>query len=413
MSKGDPNFLISNSLPVVEDASERANQALRRNRLSSSPNIPFNRPYLTGKERAYVEEALNSRHIAGDGPFSRRCQKLMQDRFGVASAQLTTSCTSALEVAALLCNLAPGDEVILPSYTFVSTANAFWLRGAKLKFIDVRPDTLNIDETQIEAAIGPRTRAIVPVHYAGVGCEMDAIMAIAAKHGLNVVEDAAQGVNATYKGRYLGTIGQMGCYSFHKSKNFVAGEGGAFLTNDIELARRAEILREKGTNRSQFFRGEVDKYTWMDIGSSYIASDLLAAVLLAQLEAMEDITALRRRAYERYMQGLASLVKEGLIEVQSIPSHCASNFHLFYLLAEDLPTRTHLIDHLKARGIHAVFHYVALHTSPVGTSMGYMPGSLPITEDRAERLVRLPLFAGLRDDQIDRVTDEVRRFFGL
>jgi dTDP-4-amino-4,6-dideoxygalactose transaminase len=275
----------------------------------------------------------------------------MQRRFGVASAQLTTSCTSALEVAALLCDLSPGDEVIMPSYTFVSTANAFWLRGAKVKFVDVRRDTLNMDETQIESAIGPRTRAIVPVHYAGVGCEMDSIMACASKHGLTVIEDAAQGVNATYQGRYLGTIGHMGCYSFHESKNFIAGEGGAFLTNDEQLAKRAEIVREKGTNRSQFFRGEVDKYTWMDIGSSYIASDLLAAVLLAQLEAMDEITALRRRAYDRYSKGLAPLVDAGTIEVQSIPRHCASNFHLFYLLAEDLQTRTRLIDHLKGHGI--------------------------------------------------------------
>lgn len=374
--------------------------------------IPFNRPYLTGRERAYLDEALSSGRLAGDGPFSRRCQKLMQDRFGVASAQLTTSCTSALEVAALLCDLSPGDEIILPSYTFVSTANAFWLRGVKLKFVDVRRDTLNMDEAQIEAAIGPRTRAIVPVHYAGVGCEMDAIMAIASKHGLTVIEDAAQGVNATYKGRYLGTIGHMGCYSFHESKNFVAGEGGAFLTNEDRLAKRAEIIREKGTNRSQFFRGQVDKYTWMDIGSSYIASDLLAAVLLAQLEAMGEITALRRRAYERYSAGLAPLIASGAIEVQTIPPHCASNFHLFYLLAENLQTRTELIGHLKRCGIHAVFHYVPLHASPVGESMGYRSGMLPITEDCADRLVRLPLYAGLGEKEADRVADEVRRFYG-
>ena len=336
----------------------------------------------------------------------------MQQRFGAASVQLTTSGTSALEAAALLCDLAPGDEVILPSYTFTSTANAFWLRGAKLKFVDVRPDTLNIDEKQIEAAVGPRTRAILPVHYAGVSCEMDAIMTIASKHGLTVIEDAAQGVNATYQGRYLGTIGHMGCYSFHESKNFVAGEAGAFLTNDVRLAERAEIVREKGTNRSQFFRGEVDKYTWMDIGSSYILSDLLAAVLLAQLEAIDEITALRRRAYDCYSTGLRHLVDAGTINVQSIPQHCASNFHLFYLLAEDLRTRTRLIDHLKQRGIPALFHYVPLHTSPVGGKMGYRAGMLPVTEDCADRLVRLPLYAGLRDAEVDRITDEVRRFFG-
>jgi dTDP-4-amino-4,6-dideoxygalactose transaminase len=384
----------------------------RKETMAESVSIPFNRPYLTGREREYLEEALQSRQFAGDGPFARRCQALMQQRFGTASAQLTTSCTSALEVAALLCDLAPGDEVIMPSYTFVSTANAFWLRGAKVKFVDIRRDTLNIDETQIEAAIGPRTRAIVPVHYAGVGCEMDAIMSIASRHDLIVVEDAAQGVNATYQGRFLGTIGDMGCYSFHESKNFVAGEAGAFLTNNDRLARRAEIVREKGTNRSQFFRGEVDKYTWMDIGSSYIASDLLAAMLLAQLEAMEEITSLRCRVYGRYETGLAPLVKAGTVEVQSIPQHCSSNFHLFYILVEDLRTRTRLIEYLKQYGIHAVFHYVPLHTSPVGESMGHRAGMLPVTEYCADRVVRLPLYAGLRDDQVDRIIDRVRGFFG-
>ena len=384
----------------------------RRETVADSASIPFNRPYLTGREREYLDEAFQSRQFAGDGPFARRCQALMQQRFGTASAQLTTSCTSALETAALLCDIAPGDEIIMPSYTFVSTANAFWLRQAKVKFVDIRRDTLNIDETQIEAAIGARTRAIVPVHYAGVGCEMDAIMGLASKHGLVVIEDAAQGVNATYEGRFLGTIGDMGCYSFHESKNFVAGEAGAFLTNNPDLARRAEIVREKGTNRSQFFRGEVDKYTWMDIGSSYIASDLLAAVLLAQLEAMEEITALRRRVYDRYSTGLAPLVDAGAIGVQSIPQHCASNFHMFYILVEDLQARTRLIEHLKRDGIHAVFHYVPLHTSPVGGSMGYRAGMLPVTEYCADRIVRLPLYAGLRDDEADRITESVRRFFG-
>jgi len=374
--------------------------------------IAFNRPYFTGREREYIGEVLESRLIAGDGAFAHRCEALMRQRFGAASVQLTTSCTSALEVAALLCDLELDDEVIMPSYTFVSTANAFWLRRAKVKFVDVRRDTLNIDEAQIEAAVGPRTRAIAPVHYAGVGCEMDAIMAIAGRHGLRVIEDAAQGVNATYKGRYLGTIGDMGCYSFHESKNFVAGEGGAFLTNNRDLARRAEIVREKGTNRSQFFRGEVDKYTWMDIGSSYIASDLLAALLLAQLEAMDEITALRGRAYGRYATALAPLVDAGTIEIQSIPQHCATNFHLFYILVEDLPTRTRLIEHLKQQGIHAVFHYVPLHIAPIGEQMGYRAGMLPVTEYCADRVLRLPLYAGLRDDEVDRVADAVRRFFG-
>ena len=376
-------------------------------------DIPFNRPYLTGLERSYVDQVIQSRKLAGDGPFSRRCETLLRQRFGVTNVQLTTSCTSALEVAALLCDLAPGDEIIMPSYTFVSTANSFWLRGAKIKFVDVKRDTLNIDEMQIEGAIGPRTRALVPVHYAGVGCEMDSIVSIATKHGLTVIEDAAQAVNATYKGRYLGTIGDMGCYSFHESKNFVAGEAGAFLTNSARLATRAEFIREKGTNRSQFFRGEIDKYTWIDIGSSYIASDLLAAVLLAQLEAMEEITALRRRVYEHYTIELAELVEAGTIEIQKIPAHCSSNFHMFYILAEDLRTRTRLIDHLKSRGIMAVFHYVPLHTSPVGKKMGYRAGMLPVTEECADRIVRLPLYAGLSDDAMARITDEVRRFFGL
>jgi dTDP-4-amino-4,6-dideoxygalactose transaminase len=383
-----------------------------RETVAEGTSIPFNRPYLTGREREYLEEALQSRQLAGDGPFARRCQALMQQRFGTASAQLTTSCTSALETAALLCDLVPGDEIIMPSYTFVSTANAFWLRQAKVKFVDIRRDTLNIDETQIEAAIGARTRAIVPVHYAGVGCEMDTIMGLASKYGHVVVEDAAQGVNATYQGRFLGTIGHMGCYSFHESKNFVAGEAGAFLTNNLDLARRAEIIREKGTNRSQFFRGEVDKYTWMDIGSSYIASDLLAAVLLAQLEAMEEITALRRRVYDRYSAGLAPLVRAGMIGVQAIPQHCASNFHMFYVLVENLSTRTQLIEHLKQHNIHAVFHYVPLHTSPVGKTMGYRAGMLPVTEYCADRIVRLPLYAGLCDDEVDRIIDRVRGFFG-
>jgi len=380
--------------------------------MTDSAWIPFNRPYFTGREREYIGQVLDSRLIAGDGAFAHRCEALMRQRFGAASVQLTTSCTSALEVAALLSDLQPDDEVLMPSYTFVSTANAFWLRRAKVKFVDIRRDTLNIDETKIEAAIGPRTRAIAPVHYAGVGCEMDAIMAIAGKHGLRVIEDAAQGVNATYKRRYLGTIGDMGCYSFHESKNFVAGEGGAFLTSDHDLARRAEIVREKGTNRSQFFRGEVDKYTWMDIGSSYIASDLLAALLLAQLEAMDEITALRGRAYGRYATALAPLIDAGTIEIQSIPQHCATNFHLFYMLVEDLRTRTRLIAHLKQQGVHAVFHYVPLHTAPVGEQMGYRAGMLPVTEYCADRLLRLPLYAGLQDDEVDRVAEAVRRFFG-
>jgi dTDP-4-amino-4,6-dideoxygalactose transaminase len=336
----------------------------------------------------------------------------MEKRFGALSVQLTTSCTSALEIAALLCDLSTDDEVIMPSYTFVSTANAFWLRRAKIKFIDIRPDTLNIDQAQIESAIGARTRAIVPIHYAGVACDMDEIMAVAAKYSLAVIEDAAQGVNATYKGRFLGTIGHMGCYSFHESKNFVAGEAGAFMTNNDVWARRAEIVREKGTNRSQFFRGEVNKYTWVDVGSSYIVSDLLAAVLLAQLEAMDEITELRGQAYKRYTDALTVVANSGDIRLQKIPQYCGCNFHLFYILVENLRTRTLLIEHLKRVGINAVFHYIPLHSSPVGEAMGYRAGMLPVTEDCADRLVRLPLYAGLRDQEIDRVTEAIHEFFG-
>ena len=375
-----------------------------------STDIPFNRTFLTGREHVYVEEALRG-WLSGNGPFSKRCQDLLARKFDVQSVQLTTSCTAALETAALLCELSPGDEVIMPSYTFVSTANAFYLRGAVVKFVDVRPDTMNLDEALIEEAIGPRTRVIVPVHYGGVGCEMDTIMALAKKHGLTVIEDAAQGVNATYKGRPLGTIGDMGCYSFHESKNFVCGEGGAFVTHDEHLAQRAEVIREKGTNRSRFLRGEVDKYTWIDIGSSYIASDLLAAFLLAQLEAMDEITKRRLHIYHRYRERLEPLAETGQLELPSIPQHCVSNYHLFYALTEDLDTRSQLLEFLKSRGIGATFHYVPLHLSPMGEAIGYRRGMLPVTEDRADRLVRLPLFAGLCDDEINRVADEVSCFF--
>jgi dTDP-4-amino-4,6-dideoxygalactose transaminase len=364
-----------------------------------------------GDEAELVARCLASGATAGDGPFTHECQQLLEQRFGAKRVLLTTSCTSALEMAALLCDVGPGDEVILPSHTFVSTANAFLLRGATLKFVDVRPDTLNIDEKLIEAAITSRTKVIAPVHYASIGCEMDAIGALARKHSLRVVEDAAQAVDATYRGAYLGTLGSLGAYSFHASKNFGCGEGGALLINDDGLAERAEILREKGTNRSRFFRGQVDKYTWVDVGSSYVPADILAALLLSQLRRMEDITARRQRVYESYYEAFQPLAERGLLTLPTIPAHCRSNYHMFYGIVADLATRTALIEHLKAAGILAVFHYVPLHTSPVGISLGYEAGMLPVTESISERLVRLPMYAGLEPAEVDSVIAAVRSFF--
>ena len=374
-------------------------------------SIPFNRPCLTGNEYKYIAEAIASGHASGDGPFTRRAQKLMEERFGAQRVLLTTSCTAALEMAALLCDFGPGDEVILPSFTFVSTANAIVLRGASPVFVDIRPDTFNIDERLIEAAITPRTRAIFPVHYAGVGCGMDEIMAIAQRHQLLVVEDAAQGVSAQYKGRWLGTMGQMGCYSFHETKNFSCGEGGALVVNDPALEKRAEILREKGTNRSQFLRGQVDKYTWVDIGSSYVLSDMLAAFLLGQLENMEKITARRAKIFKRYESVLAPLVETGVIRIPFTPQHCTPNYHMFYVLAADLAERTALIAHLRQAGILAVFHYVPLHSSPFAKSLGVPQPDLPITDETSSRLVRLPMYYDLSDQQVTEVAEAVLSFY--
>jgi dTDP-4-amino-4,6-dideoxygalactose transaminase len=378
-----------------------------------SYRIPFNKPFLVGDESELIARCLASGSTAGDGPFTRECQQLMEQRFGAARVLLTTSCTSALEMAALLCDVAPGDEVILPSYTFVSTANAFLLRGATLKFVDVRPDTLNIDERLIERAITPRTKVIAAVHYASIGCEMDVIGALARKHSLQVVEDAAQAVDATYRGGYLGTFGALGAYSFHASKNFGCGEGGALLINDASLAERAEIIREKGTNRSRFFRGQVDKYTWVDVGSSYVPADVLAALLLTQLRHMDDITARRKRVYDTYYDALQPLAARGLVTLPTIPAHCRSNYHMFYVIVADLATRTALIEHLKTAGILAVFHYVPLHTSPVGLSLGYEQGMLPVTEALSDRLLRLPMYAGLQDSEVAAVVDSIRSFYGV
>jgi dTDP-4-amino-4,6-dideoxygalactose transaminase len=373
--------------------------------------IPFNKPCIVGSELIYMGESVAGGHASGDGPFTRRAQAMMEQRFSARKILLTTSCTSALEIAALLCDLQPDDEVILPSYTFVSTANAFVLRGAKPVFVDIRPDTLNIDEKKIEAAITRRTRAIVPVHYAGVACEMDEIMAIAQRHDLLVVEDAAQGVFARYKDQWLGTIGHLGCYSFHETKNVSCGEGGALSVNHPALEKRAEILREKGTNRNQFMRGQVDKYTWVDLGSSYVPSDMLAAFLVGQLENMEKITARRGEIFHRYSAMLEPLVEQGLIRIPTVPQHCTTNYHMFYVLAADVEERTALIAHLRAAGILAVFHYVPLHSSPFARSLGGPQEHLPRTDEFSARLVRLPMYYDLTDRDIQVVCNSVLEFY--
>lgn len=373
--------------------------------------IPFNQPYITGSELSYISDSLASQHICGDGDYTTRCQMLMEEQFDIEKVLLTTSGTSALEMAAILCDIHPGDEVILPSYTFVSTANAFLLRGAKPVFVDIRPDTLNIDESLIEEKISEHTKLIVPVHYAGVSCEMNTIVSIAKKHGVLIVEDAAQGVNAKYNDDYLGTIGDLGAYSFHETKNFVCGEGGALIINNQEFNERAEIIREKGTNRKQFCRGEVDKYTWVDIGSSYLISDLLAAFLFAQLDYMKEITHKRQGIYDLYKQYLKPLKEKGYFQLPHIPKECTTNYHMFYIILQDLETRQKLISFLKEKGILAVFHYVPLHTSPVGERFGYSNGMLPVTEQYSERLLRLPFYAGLSEIEIVSVVKEIYRFF--
>lgn len=368
--------------------------------------IPFNKPYMTGNEQRYITEAHLEGHLAGDGSFTERCHKWLEELTGCNKALLTHSCTAALEMAAILADIQPGDEVIMPSYTFVSTANAFVLRGGVPVFVDIRDDTLNIDEQKIEAAITPRTKAIVPVHYAGVACEMDAIMAIAQRHNLFVIEDAAQGIMSTYKGRALGSIGHMGCFSFHETKNIISGEGGAVLINDPELTERAEIIREKGTNRSNFFRGRVDKYTWVDIGSSYLPGEIIAAFLWAQMEAAEIINQRRLKLWGAYHDGLVSLEHEGKIRRPLIPLECTHNAHMYYILLPSHEGRDKLISKLKDEGINAVFHYVPLHSSPAGLRFSKTSGDLLLTDDISDRLLRLPLWCGLEDHQ-KRVIDAV------
>ncbi|MBP8168091.1 MAG: dTDP-4-amino-4,6-dideoxygalactose transaminase [Azonexus sp.] len=367
---------------------------------------------MTGKELYYIAEAKFGNMLAGDGPFSKRCHQWLEQRTGCAKALLTHSCTAALEMAALLLDIQPGDEIIMPSFTFVSTANAFVLRGGVPVFVDIREDTLNLDERLIEAAITSRTRAIVPVHYAGVACEMDAIMAIACRHGLKVVEDAAQGVMSSYKGRALGSVGDLGAYSFHETKNVISGEGGALLVNDPELALRAEIIREKGTDRSRFFRGEVDKYTWQEVGSSFLPGELIAAFLWAQLEEAERITNDRLASWARYHELLEPLEVKGILRRPVVPEGCQHNAHMYYVMLAPEIDRQAVLNELKRNEIYSVFHYVPLHSSPAGQRYGRVHGSLEMTNGQSERLIRLPLWVGITAEQQDRVVSVLGQFLG-
>ena len=371
--------------------------------------IPFNKPYMTGRELDYIAQAHGNGHLSGDGAFTKRCNAWLEAHTGATKALLTHSCTAAFEMAAMLLDLAPGDEVIMPSYTFVSTANAFVLRGAVPVFVDIREDTLNLDERLIETAITPRTKAICVVHYAGVACDMDAIMAIAARHGLQVVEDAAQAIYSRYKGRPLGAIGDLGCMSFHETKNIISGEGGALLVRDPVLAERAEILREKGTNRSRFFRGQVDKYTWVDVGSSYLPGEIIAAFLAAQMEEGEAINRRRIALWERYHAWAAPHEAAGRLRRPVVPGDCTHNAHMYYLLLPTLEARSAFISGLKERGVLAVFHYIPLHSSPAGLRFSRAHGTLPVTASLSERLVRMPLWLGLEEhfDAVVRAADDV------
>ncbi|MCD8362463.1 MAG: dTDP-4-amino-4,6-dideoxygalactose transaminase [Lachnospiraceae bacterium] len=374
--------------------------------------IDFNVPPYVGSEMKYVEEAVAVNHkICGDGPFTHRCNAWLEQKTGTAKALLTTSCTHATEMAALLADIREGDEVIMPSYTFVSTADAFVLRGAAPVFVDIRPDTMNIDEKKIEAAITERTRAIVPVHYAGVSCEMDTIMDIAERYHLYVIEDAAQGVMSTYKGRALGTIGDYGCYSFHETKNYSMGEGGALLIRDPENVERAEIIREKGTNRAKFFRGQIDKYTWVDAGSSYLPGDMNAAYLLAQLDMADEIFEDRMHSWNLYLELLTPLAKAGKIELPFIPEGCSHNAHMFYIKAKDIGERSALIRFLKEHGIQAVFHYIPLHSAPAGQRFGRFCGEDIYTTKESERLLRLPMYYGLKEEQVHYIAETIEEFY--
>ena len=373
--------------------------------------ISFNVAPYVGTEMNYIKEAIACGKICGDGSFTKKCNSWIESKTDTLKALLTTSCTHALEMAAILCDIKPGDEVIMPSYTFVSTADAFVSRGAKIIFVDIRPDTMNIDETLIEAAITEKTKAIVPVHYAGVGCEMDVILDIAKRHNLKVVEDAAQGVMAYYKGKALGSIGDFGCYSFHETKNYSMGEGGALLIADSADAERAEIIREKGTNRSKFFRGQIDKYTWVDFGSSYLPSDINAAYLWAQLECAEEINNNRLSSWDAYYEALKPLADAGKIELPYVPEYCSHNAHMFYIKAKDLEERTKLIDYLKQNDIAAVFHYIPLHSAPAGQKFGVFFGEDKYTTKESERILRLPMYYGLEKEKIAYITEKIADFY--
>ena len=373
--------------------------------------IPFNIPPFTGKEMDYIRQAVENQKICGDGPYTKKCSEWIEQKTGTAKCLLTTSCTHATELAALLADVKEGDEVIMPAYTFVSTADAFVLRGAKPVFVDIRPDTMNIDETLIEDAITPHTKAIVPVHYAGVACEMDTIMDIAKRHHLLVIEDAAQGIMSTYKGQALGAIGDFGCYSFHETKNYSMGEGGALLIKDPKYVEEAEIIREKGTNRSKFYRGQIDKYTWVNYGSSYLPSDMNAAYLWAQLELAEQINEKRLSIWNRYRELLTPLKEQGYIELPTIPEGCVHNAHMFYIKAKNLEERTRLIDFLKKNEIWSVFHYIPLHTAPAGMKFGEFHGEDKYTTKESERLCRLPMYYSLEMDQVEYIASKVKEFY--
>ncbi len=373
--------------------------------------IHFNIPPLYGTEEEKIHEVINLRKICGDGEFTKKCNQWIRNRTGCAEALLTTSCTHALEMSALLSRIQPGDEIIMPSYTFVSTANAFVLRGAKIIFVDIRPDTMNIDETLIESAVTEKTKAIAPVHYAGVGCEMDTILSIADKYNLFVIEDAAQGVMASYKGRALGAIGHFGAFSFHETKNYSMGEGGALLINDGQYTEEAEIIREKGTNRSQFWRGKVDKYRWVDLGSSYLPSELNAAYLFAQLEHADEILDDRMKSWNRYYSELGDLAADDKIDLPFVPEYCSHNAHMFYIKVKDIEERSDLIKHLKSMGVETVFHYIPLHTAPAGLKWGHFHGEDRFTTAESERLLRLPMYYKLRDEDIDTVVNGIKDFY--
>ncbi len=372
--------------------------------------VDFNRPVLVGNEFDYMKQAIDNGHISGDGPFTKKCHAYLEQELGVPKALLTTSCTHALEMSAILLDLQPGDEVIIPDFTFVSTVNAFVLRGARPVFVDIRPDTLNLDEARLEAAMTSKTRVIVPVHYAGVGCEMDAILEIAARHHLAVVEDNAHGLFGRYKGKFLGTFGSMASQSFHETKNFTSGEGGALIVNDPALVERAEVIREKGTNRSRFFRGQVDKYTWVDIGSSYLPSDILAAFLFAQFEQRQKIQLHRKHVWEMYYAGLKDWAAAKDVQLPQVPAHCEQSYHMFYMLLPDLELRQKLIAYLRECGVYSVFHYLPLHLSEMGQGFGGKVGDCPVTERVSDQLVRLPFHNALTSAEQEQVIDLLQQF---